>query len=365
MAPNMLTSNPLPIGSGIRWHGVVYWAEDPRHGTHSLLVGRSVFWPSVPLMPKAAMNRQSEPEPRNSEMGQSMAFEGYLTPPEIAQLMREAVDSDLISSTRALQLNGIPKGFALGLPRVQDDLTQFNLDLVRINEVERLADGQVPIVQFLRNSALQLRLRGRPQAEGFERAANEIGNRTQGIPPLPSPEAVREVVRQEAIIGVDDMVDFNFLLKGGTIGGSVARLRVPRFENGSQVKIANGAPWLMNGTAWVISPRLILTNYHVASARLADEPAASADDFALQASNSIADFHFDAQASVPTAIANVEVAAFSKGLDFALLRLESDPGLPAFEIYPQKIVFASTSYLSVNIIQHPNGRPNASRCETT
>jgi hypothetical protein len=73
-----------------------------------------------------------------------------------------------------------------------------------------------------------------------------------------------EIVQNQAIIGRDDMVAFGFLAGGVAVGKSVARILVPRFENGKGVATAKGAPWVMLGTAWVFSTKLMIRGKAVA-----------------------------------------------------------------------------------------------------
>lgn len=284
-----------------------------------------------------------------------MAFKGYLTQNEIRDLVKKAVSSGLVEIDRRLRLQGIFKPFLLGLTLDNIPIDQFQLDLVSLNETERLANGEVPLVQFLRNAATQLRLRGLPEAEDFEKLANSIGNRTAGVPPMPNPATLPEVVRNEAIVGVDDMVDFPFLADGAQVGRSVARIIVPRFENGVAIQTDKG-PWTMVGTAWMIGDTMMLTNRHVIAARLSDEPDPSAADYALQGSNAIVEFDFDMQGSAIRQIPVIRVEADAVGLDYALVRLSASPGRPALKLHPQRVVFGSASYIPVNIIQHPRGQ---------
>src|SRR5258705_3687760 len=216
--------------------------------------------------------------------GKIMPFSGYLSTSEVNALLQKAVNSSLVAADRTLLLQGIFPPFASGLPKINNDLDQFALYLASLNTTERLSDGQVPLVQFLRNAANHLRLRGLPEADDFDRVANSIGNRSSGVPLLPDPTQLREVTHNEAIVGVDDMVDFAFLAGGMQVGRSVARIVVPRFENGTAVQTGTGAPWTMLGTAWLIAPTLMLTNHHVVAARLTGETQLSSTDFALQAS---------------------------------------------------------------------------------
>jgi V8-like Glu-specific endopeptidase len=231
------------------------------------------------------------------------------------------------------------------------------MDLAKLNEVERLADGIVPIVQFLQNAATQLALRSIPEAELFKQLANEIGNRARGaaVADLPAPSSLPEVTRQEVIVGRDDMVDFGFLSRALTAGRSVARILVPRFEGGAQVMLLSGAPWLARGTAWIIGPRLVITNHHVVNARSEGETDAADSDFGQQAKESTVEFDFDQENAAKTTVAVDSLVQASKDLDYAILRLASDPGRAPIALNPEPVQMTATSYFAVNIIQHPRG----------
>src|SRR5689334_23352283 len=162
-----------------------------------------------------------------------MYFNGYLSQQQLLDLTSKAVDSDVVQIPRQLLGQGIFKPYWLGMPGAGSILDQFALDLATLNNTERLANGQVPLVQFLMNAASQLRLRGRPEADDFETIAHNIGNSTSGVPSLPNPQLLREVQQNEAIVGVDDMVDIGFLAAGIKVGQSVARITVPRFDSGT------------------------------------------------------------------------------------------------------------------------------------
>jgi V8-like Glu-specific endopeptidase len=285
----------------------------------------------------------------------------WLNAAQISALTRAAIASDLIVDVaRSLLLQGLPAGFRGGLSTDTKPLDQFSLDLGRMNEVERLAEGLVPIVVYLQNAADQLALRSRPESELFKQIANEIGNRARGkaVIDLPPPATLPEVTQHEAIVGRDDMVDFDFLNRALTAGHSIGRILVPRFFNGAQVRLASGEPWVLRGTAWLIAPRLVVTNHHVVNVRAAEEADASAADLRLQSTNATVEFDFDRAAADRVLSIGVETLAFeSKSLDYAILRLSRDPERPPLVINPARIQMTATSYLPVNIIQHPRGEP--------
>lgn len=271
---------------------------------------------------------------------------------------RAALDSGLITDvSRPVLLRGLPGGFIAGLRTDQSPLTQFSLDLTKLNDVERLAGGIVPIVRYLQNGADQLSLRSAPEAELFKRLANEINNRTRGgaVANLPAPSSLPEITRREVIIGHDDMVDFGFLSRALAAGGAVARILVPKFDHAAQVKLATGEPWLARGTGWIIGPGLLITNHHVVNARSEGEPDADDSDLKLQAKHSMVEFDFDRTDAAKTAVAVDSLVHASKALDYAIVRLASAPHRDAIAINPEKFTMTATTHVAVNIIQHPRG----------
>src|SRR5262249_45795957 len=133
---------------------------------------------------------------------------------QVADVEKAAVDSGLITDVpRQLLLQGLPPGFKVSLHTDPTPLNQFSLDLGKLNEVERLAGGLVPLVRFLENAAEQLALRRMPEAEIFKRLANEISNRARGaaVAALPPPSTLPEITQHQVIVGRDDTVDFTFL----------------------------------------------------------------------------------------------------------------------------------------------------------
>jgi endonuclease G len=287
-----------------------------------------------------------------------MGFDGYLTTTDLMELTKAAVDGDVVDGIeRPVLMQGIPRNFVLGMKRVASPLGQFDLDLVNLNSVERLENGTVPLAQFLRNASFQLKLRSRNEAGVFEKFANRVGNGALGVPMLPDPRQLPEVKSNEAIVGRDDMVDFSFMAKGAETGRSVARILVPRFENNTPVATENGGPWIMVGTAWLISPTLAITNHHVVRARRAEETDPSETDFIRQISDTVTEFDYDIAGESPRQMKAKSVEVFSRALDYAILRLSVDPGRPVLKLYPGLLEVNATTYMAVNIIQHPRGLP--------
>jgi V8-like Glu-specific endopeptidase len=282
-------------------------------------------------------------------------FDYYLSPDEYNNLVEKAINGGLIGAPRDLLLNGIFKPFAFSLPRRGDDLTQFTSDLIEVNKVERLANGQVPLAIFLANCGSWLRHRGLQEGDDFERVANQIQQRVQGLPAFPNAATFREVQTKEAIIGSDDMVDVGFLARGALTGKSVAKIEVPRFDDGVPKKLQGGKPWLMNGTAWLIAPDLVMTNHHVIEARRAGEPAASLGDFLKQGKASVVRFDYDSADAMIESFDCSGVIAFSDSLDYAIVQLSKSTTRTPLQISTQPVAFTAATYLPLNIIQHPRG----------
>lgn len=285
-------------------------------------------------------------------------FEGYLNAADIQELTDAAVSADIFEFERMLWLEHLRRGFVVGMRTSTQPLQQFKLDLARLNFVERLEDGTVPLEQFLSNLAGLLRTSGRTEADIFARHANRVGNRAQGVRAIPTIAALPEIVRKEAIIHQDDTVAFGFLSAALTAGRAVGRISVPRFENGTQRLFAAGRPWIMNGTGWLIANSLFVTNHHVVNAREDRESDASATDLDKQAKGATIAFDFDEDKSQPeiATVAKLELA--DAELDYAILRLVKAPsGRHSLPILVQPVTMSASTYLPVNIIQHPRGLP--------
>ena len=147
-----------------------------------------------------------------------------------------------------------------------------------------------------------------------------------------------------------------FFAKGLSVGKSVGRILVPRFEDGKQCFLADGKPWVMNGTAWMIARDVAITNHHVINARNSDQGAASALDFEKQACGAVLQFDYNTAGATPTSIGVAKLLAHDSSLDFALLSLNAG-GPEPLRIAPSRLSLDATSWQPLNIIQHPLGGP--------
>ncbi len=183
-----------------------------------------------------------------------------------------------------------------------------------------------------------------------------MGNQSAGVPPLPDPALLPEVVTNEQIVGEDDSITVGFLAAGVEMAKAVARISVPRFDKGTQM-IVTGGPWILRGTAWMIGPGLALTNHHVINARRTEEGAASDADLRRQALGATLEFGFDADGATCVAATVTDLPASSAALDYALLRVAGAPDVSIPRLQPALVVLTQTSRMAVNIIGHPRGEP--------
>lgn len=267
--------------------------------------------------------------------------------------IHEIVDAFLqlnmnVVTVRPALLMGLPVHFVGVLPVGLPPLPQLMADLGSMNQVERLADGTVPLQVWLANAATLAT--GTVQERVFRRALDDVEHRASGAPRL-APAALPET--QEAVVHRDDLLPYTFFELGIEAARSVAKLRVPAFEDGSPRTIG-ATPEVHLGTGWLLTPTLLMTNHHVVNARKEGEPLAAADDLTLQAAAVTVQFGFDGDALQGEVVATQGLEASDVALDYAILRLPPS-GRPALRRKPSRIIKQQGDYVPVNIIQHPEG----------
>ena len=298
-------------------------------------------------------------------------FPSYLTLNERHDLEDAFAETgvDYDRPTRRRLLDGVNRVFARDfLPFVSlDPATQFANDLDNMNRFERLTDGTVPMTQFLRNMVRRLGVV--PQRQLFEAALRKVSGESDTTAPVVAAEDTPEVDFEEITKDeLDDFQEISFLQVGVLRLPSVAKLLVPRFDNGQQSMMPDGVnPSYGAGTGWMIASDLILTNYHVLRNRpQAQKTQPSAADLTSQALATKAHFFFDSDNAEGLKIDVKELIAYQsdKTKDFALLRLATSPKVAALPLFTEKFVLPEpvqtpkgtvTKALAVNIIQHPDG----------
>ena len=282
----------------------------------------------------------------------------YLTASELDDVVDAAAAAGLINdAARTVLLGSLNQGFVLGsLPIIGFPLLQLRADLNAMNTVERLADGSVPLRDWLRQAGTLARQMGRTQASVFTAYETKVDAVASGQPPLPDPATMPEIINKEDIVYQDDMVDFSFLAAGDNVGRAVAKLLVPKYQGGAPV-LQSGAPVRHAGTGWLIKKDLLVTNHHVVNARKTGESAASESDLLLQAMNAVVKFDYNSVDDEGTPATVTALEAWDENLDYAILHLAAPAACDPPRLFKQAVVFSSGSYVPLNIIQHPAGHP--------
>jgi hypothetical protein len=281
----------------------------------------------------------------------------YLTRERIAEI-RQFFSSGNVpydAELRSLLLDSIDFQFVGQLRNYSNNAYQLSGDLNELNSVPRLADGSIPFEIWLRNAIEQLSFRD--TANVLNRALDELTNGKSIVEPIRDAATTPQVSQVREKRSRDDMVAFAFLAAGLEAGKSVARIMVPRHDNGAPTVNAAGEAEIHQGTGWLLAPDLVITNHHVINARSGGEGEAAAKDLELQAANTTVQFDYDGKASAGTSLRGQNLMAFDKNLDFAILRLASAAAHAPLRVNAKPIDVARDSHIAVNIIQHPNGGP--------
>lgn len=279
-----------------------------------------------------------------------MTFRAYFSQDRILELRDAALAANL-HLNRAVLLGGITPLWAGSLPAAPNPLSQLQVDLQTMNAEERLADGTVPLVLWLKNAAANT-ASGKPLAV-FRRALDELS----GIPALPDPASLPEL-QEEVVIHQNDMVDFTFLERGVAAGRSVAKLAVPRHQDGAPDPLRKE----FLGTGWLIAPDILCTNHHVLCARDRGELPPDAQSLQKQAEAMRVVFGFDSPSVQGPTARVVRRLAGDLTLDYVLLQIAPAPGLPPLRICAAELIATEQRKVPVNIIQHPNGESKKVAC---
>lgn len=270
--------------------------------------------------------------------------------------------------TRDTLLDGINSEYVNKFLRIVgfDPRAQLANDLRALSRAERLTDGTVPLAQWLRNAAREFR--PLPERKVFEDAIEKVTRKGEtAAPTITADEAPSSDFEEIITDAVDDLLDISFLTLGASRVAAVAKLKVPRYEKKAKVMLPDGEnPVYGQGTGWLVASDLMLTNYHVVRNRLQGEAEPAAEDLELQARGTQAQFFFDADGQEGQPVKVRELIAFGKQKteDFALLRLEKNPGVNFLPVLNEKVEVpkpqqtpkgAIVKALAVNIIQHPGG----------
>lgn len=313
-----------------------------------------------------------------------MAWERYLTGDEIRKVQEAAINAGLAVPSILTALKGdIPAKYVATLAGYDmPPALRLRNELDQMNKVHHLVTGEVPLKQFVQAMAdatmdaaprqvfvetldlIEARSASeRPAAAGDEVATLRATSATSGQPFVTRDGAGREL-SQEARIGLRDMTQpAGYLAAGAKAARSVFKILIHRHFDGVGQMI-NGLPDTVDGTGWVIGPRLAITNFHVINARSSffGEAPAGAADFLLQAETARAfpdylDSTFNGAGHVLGAGA---LLAANAALDFAMLRLPAsmeDRQPLRLSMGDLRKSLSAALMQRVNVLQHPNGGP--------
>lgn len=288
----------------------------------------------------------------------------HLGDDRIFELVDALVNAKLATpDTRRILLAGVNPVYSADLPVIGSPRAQLLADASELDQLRRLADGSVPMAAWLRAGVFLTD--AREEGKVFRAALSDVQSKTAArsgpdvtaagsnghiADPIKLPESKERIVHQ------NDIVPFGFLAQGHAAGASVARLQVRRYKEGQRL-MTSGNPVIYLGTGWLIGARLLVTNHHVINARDDLEPPASDAELSVQGANTVVQFDYDGTNAAGTIFPVRELVCSDATLDYAILRLDADPGRPALRLDSSAIDVTGSTYLPVNIIQHPNGEP--------
>jgi endonuclease G, mitochondrial len=278
---------------------------------------------------------------------------GHLSTSRLYEIRDAALQAGLADpQVRPLLFEGVLPLFLAGLPIVPQPAQQVFSDLTRMNAVERLIDGGVPLQIWLENAVRQSTELG--PREVLESALDEVAAAAAGEPPMPPAGEIEEL--NEEIVFEDDTLEYTFLERGWQAGAAVARLRVRPFRGGEPAGGGGRVAGPTLGTGWLVTDQLMMTNHHVVAARSRDDLAdLSAGDLRLQGSNTAVEFDVDYENVDGTGVRCAELAAWDAALDYAVLRLADPSSRRPLRLRPDRLALEPGQRVPVNIIQHPMG----------
>lgn len=279
----------------------------------------------------------------------------YLTDEEklrLEEAILEATGGEYLANRPGLRAD-LPIGFKAIMSSYPGDRVTLRSDITKLDETERLDDGRIPLLVYLR-SFLSLYGSSSRDAEWLRALAARVDQEARGAPDVaqPTPDEVKE-----AVVHQNDMLPLAFARKALQVSAAVAKIEVPRIEDGAAATIALGKPVIYLGTGWLVANGLLLTNHHVFNARKKGEAPALRADFEAQALASTVRFDYDDEQVLGEVVQALELVAADETLDYALLRVAS--GTRRAVPMAEKLPAAPPGHVAaaVNIVQHPGGLP--------
>jgi len=283
----------------------------------------------------------------------------HLPHPTILEVHATALRSGLVNKREEL-LGGMSILYVASLPVAGTPAGQLLLDLTEMNQLEgKIIGGVVPLETWLRNAAY-LTAAVPDRQRFFRELADQVAGST---PPDPPPNVPTPADLPEKVLFVNALLPYGFLAGAQRTGRSVARLLVPRYENGAAVNFPNSTkPMRYLGTGWLLGGRHVITCRHVINARNTGEPDASDSDLTMQGEKATVQFDYDHENAEGDVKTVAKLAVRNKALDYAILELTADSGRAPLPLWGQEVALPKPGaaprygdYLPVNIIQHPGG----------
>ena len=305
--------------------------------------------------PPAGQANQPPPDPPPEPVVEFHHFDEE----QLQAIIRQTVRAGLCVGNKLDALNqGISPSVLSQIDMSGDGRTRLLNTLNHLNRARRQRDGRVPMTTWLRNAT---NLTFDSEDEGFFAKYAALSNDTsRSFDALdePAPLGQEAVEGLEAKIGARNVtVLASFLRQGAAVTASVAKILVPRFIGGIAQSGPDG-PERGSGTAWMIGPKLAITNFHVINSREKSlgEKDASDSDLVAQAEGATLHFGYYDKADKVEEVAVEALVAHDRKLDFAILRVAASKK-PL--IMAQEPIIRQVGALRdrVNVLQHPNGEP--------
>ncbi|SEO14347.1 trypsin-like peptidase domain-containing protein [Niastella yeongjuensis] len=273
-----------------------------------------------------------------------------LTPQQARELAQAIIDSGIDTvKLRPIFMMYIKASYVATLRVDLPPAAQVKSDIAIMDMTEQLTNGDVPLLIYLENIIPEMEAAPTQQTI-VKKIRDSLVHLVNGAPRV-NVAAIPE--RQELIVNTDDTLPILFMEMGVKIARSVSKLKVQAFENGQPKMLGTGMPQVGNGTGWLLTESILVTNHHVINARREGEPDASDADLQLQGNNLVAIFDFDDATVEGTPVTGTSLLGSNKALDYALIRITAT-GRPGLK--PAKERLSSANPVAVNIIQHPGGK---------
>jgi hypothetical protein len=295
-------------------------------------------------------------------MGNEQSCEGkssmaLLSFEEMIDLQTRSVEHGFAAKRQQLLAPLNPK-FVAGLEIAHDNLGQVTLDLSAMNHVPRIEGNVIPLLVWL----LQAKFLSAafPERQSYyenlaERVAKRAAAEGKSLA-LDCQRGIEVGSLPERIIYKNDLLSNAFIFGAARSARSVARIRMPQFENAQpRLNPSSGQAMSGYGTGWMIGPQFIITNWHVIEARAPGETTPAITDVREQCKNAVAEFDYDGADTQAQSLQVAELAHGDLRLDYAVLRLADNPDRQPLPLRREELSVNSENPFPVNVIQHPGG----------